>query len=135
MRVRPKADVSPRPPLPPVSEQMKAWSAALAAELREWAQVTEKSFFGLTALYRGKTMFGLLPRTRSLSKGNAVAFRNDRLDRASLALLENDPRIAAIEQDKKRWFTFELRADSDLHEALGFLARAFEAAGKPSKTK
>ena len=127
--------MSPRQPLPPVSEQMKAWSAALAAELRDWTQVTEKSFFGFTALYRGKTMFGLLPRTRSIFKGNAIAFKNDKLNPASKALLENDPRIAAFDKDKKRWFTFELAGDSDLHEALGFLARAFEAAGKPSKTK
>jgi len=127
--------MSPRQPLPPVSEQMKAWSAALAAELREWAQVTEKSFFGFTALYRGKTMFGLLPRTRSMFKGNAIAFRNDKLNSASQALIARDPRIAAFDKGKKRWFTFELAGDSDLHEALGFLARAFEAAGKPSKTK
>lgn len=128
-------EMSPSRPLPPVSEQMKAWSAALRSELRGWEQVTEKSFFGFTALYRGKTMFGLLPRTRSIFRGNAVAFRNEKLNRASQALLEKDPRIAAFDKAKKRWFTFELAGDSDLHEALGLLARAFEAAGKPNKTK
>lgn len=70
-----KGEIRQREQLPPVSEQMKAWSTALAAELSEWPQVALKSFFGFTALYRGNTMFGLLPRTRSIFKGNAVAFR------------------------------------------------------------
>ena len=71
-----------RPPSVVVSEQMKAWSTALAAELNEWPQVTLKTFFGFTALYRGKTMFGLLPRTRSVFKGNAVAFRINSANRS-----------------------------------------------------
>jgi hypothetical protein len=41
-------------PLPPVSEQMKAWSAALTGELRDWPQITLKPFFGFTALYHSK---------------------------------------------------------------------------------
>lgn len=64
-----------REKLAPVSDQMRAWSSALAAELAQWPCLTQKSFFGFTALYRGQTMFGLLPRTRSLFQKNAVAFR------------------------------------------------------------
>jgi hypothetical protein len=111
----------------PVSDQMKAWSSALAAELRDWPQLTQKSFFGFTALYRGKTMFGALPRTRSF-QGNSVAFRFDHANRAILAGIEKDPRIAAFDKDKKRWFLFELSSDADLHGALNYLAAAFEAA-------
>lgn len=114
---------------------MKAWSAALAAELNDWPQVTQKPFFGFTALYRGKTMFGLLPRTKSIFKGNAVAFRMDGANRATRALLENTPRIAAFDKEKARWFTFELSHDSDLHEALDLLGRAFDAAGNRKKNK
>ncbi len=124
-----KAERPQREPMPPASEQMRAWSAALAAELRDWPQVTLKSFFGFTALYRGKTMFGLLPRTRSIFKGNAVAFRIERPNRNTRPLLEKDQRIAAFDKDKARWFTFELSRDADLHDAMDFLGRAFEAAG------
>jgi hypothetical protein len=50
----------------PASDQMKAWSVALVSELRDWPKITQKPFFGFTALYRGKVMFGLLPRTKSI---------------------------------------------------------------------
>jgi TfoX/Sxy family transcriptional regulator of competence genes len=124
-----RGETRQREQLPPVSEQMKAWSAALAAELREWPQVTQKSFFGFTALYRGKTMFGLLPRTRSIFKGNAVAFRINAASGNLQSRMDKDPRLAAFDKDKARWFTFELCSDRDLHEALEYIAKAFELAG------
>jgi hypothetical protein len=130
-----KIEKTHREQLPTLSEQMKAWSTALAAEIREWPQVTQKSFFGFTALYRGKTMFGLLPRTRSIFKGNAVAFRMEGASRGTRSRLEKDPRIAAFDKDKTRWFTFELSRDADLHEALDYLGSAFDAAGKIKKKK
>ena len=121
--------------LPPVTEQMKAWSWALAAELRNWPQVTQKSFFGFTALYRRRSMFGLLPRTRNIFKGNAVAFRLERANRSAQMLLRKDSRIAAFDKDKTRWFAFQILCDTDLHDALDFLGRAFEAAGNRRKSK
>ena len=120
--------------LSPVSDQMKAWSSALAAELVDWPQLTQKSFFGFTTLYRGKTMFGALPRTRGF-QGNSVAFRLDHASRGILDRIDKDARIAAFDKDKKRWFLFELSSDADLHEALDYLATAFEAARNPKKNK
>jgi hypothetical protein len=114
---------------------MKVRSAALAGELKEWPQVTLKSFFGFTALYRGRKMFGLLPRTRSIFHKNVVAFRMDGASSAIQALRAKDRRIAAFDKDKTRWFTFELSSDLDLHDALDYLARAFEAAGTSKKSK
>ena len=119
-----RGETRQREKLPPVSEQMKAWSTALAAELRKWPQVTQKSFFGFTALYRGKTMFGLLPRTRSIFRGNAVAFRINAENHSLQSLIEKDPRISAFDKDKARWFTFELSSDADLHTALEWLGGA-----------
>ena len=130
-----RGETRQREKLPPVSEQMKAWSTALAAELRKWPQVTQKSFFGFTALYRGKTMFGLLPRTRSIFKGNAVAFRINAENHSLQSLIEKDPRISAFDKDKARWFTFELSRDTDLHDAVEWLAVSYEAAAKQRKTK
>ena len=119
----------------PVSDQMKAWSAALASEFQDWPQVTQKSFFGFTALYRGKTIFGLLPRTKAVFKPNAVAFRFTSLSPELKALLAKDPRVAAFDKNKTRWFTFDLFSDSDLHDALDYLGRAFDAARSSKKTR
>ena len=121
--------------LPPISEQMQAWSAALAAEFNGWPQVTQKSFFGFTALYRGKIMFGILPRTRSIFSGNSVAFRFDKMSPTTRALIEKDQRIAAFDKNKTRWFTFQLCSDADLHDALDYLGRAFDVAGTRKKTR
>jgi hypothetical protein len=130
-----KGEIRQREQLSPVSEQMKAWSTALAAELSGWPQVTLRSFFGFTALYRGNTIFGLLPRTRSIFKTNAVAFRIN-FESANLqSLIEKDPRIAAFDKERARWFTFELSRDADLHDALAYLGRAFEAARNSKKEK
>ena len=49
-----------------VSEQMKAWSAALEAELIEWPRLSGRSMFGFNALYRGKRIFAVVPRTRGM---------------------------------------------------------------------
>lgn len=117
---------------PLVSEQMKVWSAALAAEIHDWPHITQKSFFGFTALYRDKSMFGLLPKTRSIFNGNAVVFRFHGINRATRTRLQRDSRIAAFDKDKTRWFHFELSCDADLHEALDYLGMAYEAA-KTSK--
>lgn len=119
----------------PVSEQMKAWSTALAAELQDWPQVTQKSFFGFTALYRGKFMFGVLPRTRGVFKRDSVAFRFDTLSHRNRTLIESDSRVAAFDKHRTRWFTFNLSSDADLHSALEFLGRAFDAARTVKKSK
>lgn len=114
---------------------MKAWSAGMARELRDWPQVKLKTFFGFTALYRGKFMFGLLPRTRSIFKGNSVAFRFDGPNHAAHSLIAKDSRIAAFDKEKTRWFLFERSCDSDLHDALDYLAQAFAGARSSKKTK
>jgi hypothetical protein len=118
----------------PVSGQMKAWAAGLEAEFQSWPQVTLKSFFGFTALYRGRTMFGLLPRTRSIFKDNAVAFRIEGASRRMQAELKRDLRISAFDKNRTRWFTFDLSCDADLHDAVDYLGKAFDTA-KTSATK
>ena len=80
-------------------------------------------------------MFGLLPRTRSIFDGNSVAFLLNPAPASFRSAVENDPRIAAFDKDKIRWFTFELSSDADLHDALDYLGRAYEAARTQKKTK
>jgi hypothetical protein len=119
-----------RPALPPISEEMKAWSAALAREVTDWPQLSARSFFGFTALYREDKMFAALPRTRAMGTSNSLAFKLESPASATTARLKKDARIGSMDMQKMRWFTFELSSDSDLHDALDWLGRAYEAAGK-----
>lgn len=120
---------------PPVSDQMKAWSAALAVEVADWPRATARSFFGFNALYRGDNIFGMLPRTCSFGNGNLLAFRIDGVTERIKTRLEKDPRIGSIDQNSTRWFTFELSSDADLHGALDWLGAAYQAATKRPKSK
>jgi len=130
-----KKKASSRPKLPKVSEQMKAWSAALGSEIAGWPQVSTRSFFGFTALYRRDRIFALLPRTRGMKTANSLAFKLDLRAPAVRARLDQDPRITSTHMGKARWFTFELSSESDLHLAVDWLGTAYEAAGKNKKSR
>ena len=43
-----------RPKMPPISEEMKQWSAMLKTEVSGWPQISTKPMFGMMGLYRGK---------------------------------------------------------------------------------
>lgn len=116
------------PSLPAISEQMKAWSAALAAEVSDWPQVTARSFFGFTALYRKDKIFAALPRTRGWETANSLAFKLESAAPAVRARLEKTARPWSSRPDKARWFAFELHSDADLHVALDWLGHAHAAA-------
>ncbi|MFZ1011679.1 MAG: hypothetical protein WAN65_32885 [Candidatus Sulfotelmatobacter sp.] len=121
---------STRPKLPRVSEQMKIWSAALSTEAGNWPQVTRRSFFGFTALYRRDKIFALLPRTRAMETPNALAFKLDSPSARMNALLRHDPRIGSTQMQKARWFTFEMSCDTDLRAAIEWLDRAYRKSGR-----
>jgi len=123
------------PKLPKVSEQMKAWSAALAAEVTGWPQVATRAFFGFTALYRQNKIFALLPRTRAMESQDSLAFKLEVPGPRILAQLQRDPRVGATEMQKARWFTFEMTTGADLREALDWLGKAYEAAGRSKKVR
>ena len=57
-----------RPKMPPVSEEMKQWSAMLKTEVSGWPQITTKPMFGMMGLYRRKDIFGGLPVTRGFDE-------------------------------------------------------------------
>lgn len=130
-----KREKSSRPKLPKISEQMKAWSAALVVEVSDWPEVSTRSFFGFTALYRKGKIFAMLPRTRGMETPNALAFRLDKPGTVICARLERDPRINSAEIKKVRWFSFELASDADLHQALEWLGRAYEGAVKSRRSR
>ena len=114
-----------RPKLPAISEEMKAWAAALAGEAGNWPRVNRRAFFGFTALYRTDQIFALLPRTRGMNTANSLAFKLESVTAAVRQQLEKDPpRIGTGMMRQARWFSFELSRDADLRDALGWLDRA-----------
>lgn len=119
---------SPRPHLPVISDEMKAWSAALSSELTTWPGVRTHPMFGFMALYRGKRIFGILPRTRAMGSPTSLAFKLENASPGLLRRLREDPRISTTVMRASRWFVFELTADSDLNDTLEWLSRAYEAA-------
>src|SRR5260370_23654392 len=65
----------PRPKLPPVSEEMRQWSAMLGQELGGWPHVTTRPMFGLLGFYRGRKIFAALPVTRGINTPNSLLFK------------------------------------------------------------
>jgi TfoX/Sxy family transcriptional regulator of competence genes len=112
---------------------MKAWSAALAAEVTDWPQVSARSFFGFNALYRGDSMFAALPRTRAMITPNSLVFKLVEADTKLQKRLRSDSRIGSMEMKNARWYTFEISSDRDLHDALDWIGLAYGAAGKKKK--
>lgn len=84
--------------------------------------------FGLTAWYRRDKIFAVLPNTRGMDSPNSLAFKLPSASAGLQARIRKEPRIAFTEMQKARWFTFELSYDADLHDALEWLDRAYQAA-------
>lgn len=122
---------------PLISEAMKAWSTALAAETADWPNISQRSFFGFTALYRGDQIFAMLPRSRNIDRTNKIAFRIDAPSTVVQQRVSTDKRISLFPVSKKRnparWFTFLLSTNADLHDALDWIATSYGAAVKRKK--
>ena len=117
-----------KPRLIAISEEMKAWAAALEAEVTGWPRLSTRPMFGFTALYRGKHIFAILPRTRGMGSANSLAFKLENAGPRVLHQLRGESRISTTVMRASRWFVFELACDSDLNDALEWLSRAYEAA-------
>jgi luciferase-like monooxygenase len=111
-----------RPKMPPISEEMKQWSAMLKTEVSGWPQISTKPMFGMMGLYRGKKIFGGLPVTRGLDTPNSVIFRFDPIPSELEERASKDKRISP----GKRWFSFDVRSTEDLRDALWWLNQAYE---------
>ena len=118
-----------RPKLPPVSEEMKQWSAMLGAELRQWPNVTSRPMFGFQCFYRRKRIFAALPATRGISTPNTLMFRIKPMPPELLEQAKKDVRIDMESRTPgAKWYLFELRSTEDLRDALRWLNRAYERA-------
>ena len=124
------AAMKPRRQLHRISDEMKMWSAMLAAELAHWPGVTTKHFFGSTAVYRKGAIFGALPKTRGMNSPNSLAFKMVSVSPKLQVRLEKDTRVQETHMQNARWFSFEVASDEDLRGALEWLGVAYEASGE-----
>jgi len=113
-----------RPKMPPISQEMKRWSAMLKTEVSGWPQISTQPMFGMMGLYRGKKIFGGLPVTRGFDTPNSVIFRFDPMPQDLQQRALKDSRITS----GKRWSSFEVGSPSDLRDALWWLNQAYERA-------
>jgi hypothetical protein len=117
--------MQPRPKLAPVSEEMKEWTVLLGSELASWPAVTSRRMFGMTAFYRKKRIFAVLPRTRAFGASQSIGFKMERKSPQNRKRLASDPRIDLREDAK--WISLEIRDGNDLRNALKWLGLAYRS--------
>jgi hypothetical protein len=127
---RAKAKQRAGPPLKPISNQMREWSTMLEGEVVTWPNVTAKKMFGMKSLYRGKRIFAALPLTRALISEDTLIFKLEKPSKAVAPRLKSDMRIIEEFGIGTRWYGFRITSNEDLHDAIEWLAIAYEAAGK-----
>ena len=122
-----------RPKLHKISEDMKAWSAALTEEVAGWPEVSLRPMFGFLGAYRASKILAALPRTRTMDPPNSVAFKLPKENKLLRAKIQNDNCIHLADMARASWFTFVMNSDADMNAALEWLERAYEAASSRRK--
>jgi hypothetical protein len=120
----------PRRKMVRTTEEVRRWSALLAEEIVSWPKVSVKHMFGFLSYYRGNVLFAILPRTRGFESGRLLILKFVPMSAKLLHRAQSDPRLGTDTRNPGRgWFTFELGAEEDLHDALWWLQQAFACAG------
>src|SRR5262249_44280149 len=114
-----------RPKFTRVSDTMKEWSPLLGAELESWPGVTSRHMFGMTVFYRGRVIFSALPRTKTFTTPQSIAFKLYRKTPAILKRLAADSHISSREGAK--WISYDLEEERDLKKALDWLGLAYSS--------
>jgi hypothetical protein len=83
----------------------------------------------MNGLYRSGSIFAALPRTRAMDTPDSIAFRLPKRSNRITAQLREDERIISPAPDAS-WISFVIGSDSDIHDALNWLALAYRAAAK-----
>jgi hypothetical protein len=118
-----------RPKLPPISEEMKQWSALLAGELHRWPKVSARPMFGFQCFYRGKKIFAALPATRGINTPNSLMFRIKPMPPELQERAKKEPRMDLEGRTPgAKWHLFELSSEGDLRDALWWLNEAYKHA-------
>jgi hypothetical protein len=124
----------PRPKLPRIPEEMRQWSDLLLREILGWRDVSSRPMFGMTAVYRGNAIFGVLPRTRAMNTPYSVSFKILSRNPGLKKQLEADSRILPSNSDTK-WISFELQSGDDLPDAMRWFTRAYRLTAKTDKAR
>jgi hypothetical protein len=115
------------------SQELQRWSALLVSEIVSWPKVRTQPMFGFLAYYRGDTLFTILPRTRGFDSGNLLILKFNPMPEKLFRRAQGDPRLdTSTRVPGQGWFMFELRSETDLRDALWWIAQAFGCAGKPA---
>jgi hypothetical protein len=115
----------------PISEDMRQWSSLLGAELMTWPAISTKAMFGFLSFYRAGKIFAALPRTRGFDSTSSLILKFNPMPAALLKRAQSDARMDTnTRAPGKGWFSFEVTSEEDLREALDWLERAYQAAGK-----
>lgn len=85
--------------------------------------------FGLVGLYHSKKIFAVLPRTRTMDAPNSIAFRLRKRSADIADRMKKDKRIITPTPTAK-WISFIMESESDIHDALQWLALAYREAIK-----
>ena len=93
------------------------------AEALQWKNTTARPMFGMTALYRGDTIFAALPKTRAIGTAYSIAFK---LPRGG-EIAESEMRVIK-DRPGAKWLTFELGSGQEISDALTWLKRAYDQA-------
>jgi hypothetical protein len=127
--MKPKKKKRERPRMPPITEDMKEWSARLGEEVSRWPEVTSRPMFGLVGYYRKAMIFAALPVTRAIGTPNAIIFKikamSPELRRRATADSRIDPEQVG---PGAKWTSFEVNSEGDLRDALWWLSQAYERA-------
>ena len=126
---RDKRPARGRPSLPRVSEGTSRVAALIETEAVGWKGVSTRPMFGMTALYRGRRVFAVLPRTRAFGASDAIGLRFPKPSGQVLARMRDDERIVRPHPGGK-WTSFLIKSDADVHTALEWLELAYRQASK-----
>jgi hypothetical protein len=117
--------MSLRPKFTRVSEAMKEWAGLLGAELESWPSVSSRHMFGMTVFYRGRVIFAALPRTKTFTTPQSIAFKLYRKTPAILKRLAADSHISSREGAK--WISYDLEDERHLKKALDWLELSYRS--------
>ena len=124
-----KSPASPKPKLLRASEEGKRFASLLENEVLAWPGANSRPMFGLTGLYHHKKIFAVLPRTRTMDTPNSIAFRLLKRSGKITERMKKDERVI-IPTPEAKWISFIVESETDIHDALQWLAHAYDEAVK-----
>jgi hypothetical protein len=118
--------LSKRPRMPHIADEMKRWSAMLGEELSRWPDVDSRPMFGMLGFYRKAKIFAALPATRAVGTPSSIIFKIAPMPAELLSRATADPRIDGDRGPGRRWHAFEIHSEEDLRDALWWLNQAYD---------